>query len=131
MAKLSKDFYKMYSLLNDWYGSERAKAEITAYTPQTVAVGEVADKILEKAISPDLFKTIRIAEKWEKIAGTQIAKISSPLNFKRKVLYVQVSNSVWLRELATGPAKAMILQKINELFGEKYCKEIKFIPGGR
>lgn len=131
MAKASKDFYKMYSLLNDWYGSERAKTEITAYTPKTVAVGEAADKILQKTISPELFKTIRITENWKKIAGAQIAKISSPLNCQRKILYVQVNNSVWLRELATGPAKEMILQKVNDLLGEKYCKDIKFIPGGR
>jgi len=121
----------MYSLLTDWYGSERAKTEITAYTPEAVAVGNVADKILQKTVSPDLFKTIKIAENWEKIAGPQIAGISSPLNLKRKILYVEVNNSVWLRELAIGPAKEMLLKKINELFGEKYCANIKFIPGGR
>jgi predicted nucleic acid-binding Zn ribbon protein len=131
MAKLSKDFYKMYSLLSAWYGRERAKNEITAYTPKTVSAGDVADKILKKTISPDLLKTIRITESWGDIVGAQIAKVSSPLSFKKKVLYIQVNHSVWLRELTTGPAKGMILKKINALYGEKYCREIKFVPGGR
>jgi hypothetical protein len=131
MAKLSKDFYKMYSLLNDWYGRERAQNEITAYTPQTVSAGDIADKILKKTISPDLLKTIKITENWKNIAGAQIAKISSPVSFKRKVLCVQVSHSVWFRELTTGPARNMIIKRINEIYGEKYCKEIQFVPGGR
>ncbi len=131
MAKLSKDFYKMYSLLSDWYGRERAKNEITAYTPQAVSAGDIADKILKKTISPDLLKTIRITENWENIAGAQIAKISSPVSFKRKVLCVQVKHSVWFRELTTGPAKNMIINKINEIYGKNHCKEIQFVPGGR
>ena len=121
----------MYSLLSDWYGRERAGIEINAYTPKTESVGDVADKILKKTVSPDLLRTIKITENWKKIAGAQIAKISSPLNFKQKVLYIQVNHSVWLRELSIGPAKAMIIAKINELYGEKLCKDIKFIPGGR
>lgn len=131
MARLSKDFYKMYSLLSAWYGRERAKNEITAYTPKTVSAGDIANGILKKTVSPDLLKTIKITENWESIVGAQIAKISSPVSFKRKILCIQVSHSVWLCELTTGPAKNMIIKKINDLYGEKYCKEIKFVPGGR
>ena len=131
MAKLSKDFYKMYSLLSAWYGRNRAKNEINAYTPKTVSAGDVANDILKKTVSPDLLKTIKITENWEDIVGAQIAKISSPVSFRRKVLCIQVSHSVWLRELTTGPSKAMILNKINELYGKKHCKEIQFVPGGR
>ena len=131
MAKLSKDFYKMYSLLSAWYGRERAQNEITAYTPQAVSAGDIANGILKKTVSPDLLKTIKITENWESIAGKQIAKISSPVSFQKKVLTVQVKHSVWFRELSTGPAKNMIIKKINELYGKNHCKEIQFVPGGR
>ena len=131
MAKLSKDFYKMYSLLSTWYGRERAKNEINAYTPKTVSAGDVAANILKKTISPDALKTIKITENWGNIVGAQIAKISSPLSFKKKILYIQVEHSVWFRELSTGPSRHMILKKINEFYGQKHCKEIKFIPAGR
>ena len=131
MARLSKNFYKMYSLLGAWYGWERAKTEITAYTPKAVSAGDAAEKILKKTVSTDLLKTIKITENWGNIVGAQIAKISSPLSFKKKILYIQVNHSAWLHELTTGPAKIMILKKINELYGEKYCREVKFIPGGR
>jgi predicted nucleic acid-binding Zn ribbon protein len=131
LAKLSKDFYKMYSLLSDWYGRERAKNEITAYTPKTELAGDVAGEILRKTVSPDLFRTIKITEEWENIAGAQIAKIASPLSIKRKILTIQVKHSVWLRELSCGPAKAMLIKKVNKLLGEGKCKDIKFVPGGR
>ena len=131
MARLTKDFYKMYSLLNAWYGRERAKNEITAYTPKTESAGDIADKILKKTVSPDLRRTIQISENWENIVGAQIAKISSPVSFKKKVLCIQVSHSVWLRELTSGPSKGMILKKINEKYGKNHCKELQFVPGGR
>ena len=131
MAKLSKDFYKMYSLLSDWYGRERAKNEITAYTPEAVSAGDVAGKILKRTVSPDLLKTIRITENWENIVGAQIAKISSPVSFRKKVLCIQVSHSVWFRELSTKASKTMILKKLNDLYGKNYCKDIQLVPGGR
>ncbi len=131
MAKLSKDFYKMYSLLSDWYGRERAQNEITAYTPETVPAGDIAGEILKKTVSPDLLKTIKITENWKDIVGVQIAKISSPVSFKKKVLCIQVSHSVWFRELSTTAYKTMIIKKINELYGKNHCKEIQLVPGGR
>jgi len=131
MARLSKDFYKMYSLLSAWYGRDRAKNEINAYTPKTVSAGDVADKILKKTVSPDLLKTIKITENWESIVGAQIAKISSPLSFQKNILRIQVSHSVWLRELSSGPSKHMIIKKVNDFYGKKNCKELQFVPGGR
>ncbi len=121
----------MYSLLSAWYGRERARVEISAYTPDTESAGDVAGKILKKTVSPDLLKTIQITENWQDIVGAQIAKIAFPLSFKRKILYIQVTHSVWLRELTIGPAKAMILKKINDLYGKKQCRDIKFVPAGR
>lgn len=121
----------MYSLLSDWYGRERAKNEITAYTPEAVSAGDTAGKILKKLVSPDLLKTIKITENWENIVGVQIAKISSPVSFRKKVLCIQVEHSVWFRELSTGHSKEMILKKINDLYGKSYCKEIQLVPGGR
>jgi predicted nucleic acid-binding Zn ribbon protein len=131
MAGLSKDFYKMYSLLSAWYGREQAREEITAYTPKAESIGDVASKILKKTASPDIVKANKVSENWESIVGPQIARIASPLNFREKILCVQVSHSVWMRELQTGPSKTMILKKVNELLGSRQCKDIQFIPGGR
>ncbi|MDD5729287.1 MAG: DUF721 domain-containing protein [Victivallales bacterium] len=131
MSGLSKNFAKMYSLLSSWYGQEQAGEEIIAYTPRAVTAGDAAAGILKKVASPDMVKGNEIFENWENIAGSQIAKIATPLNFRGKILYVQVSHSVWMRELQSGPSKAMLLKKVNELLGPRQCKEIKFIPGGR
>lgn len=131
MARLSKKFYRMYSLLSAWYGHEQAREEITAYTPKAVAVGDVAAKILKKNASPDMVKTSKIFEHWADIAGAQIAKIASPVNFREKILCIQVSHSAWMRELQSQPSKTMLLEKVNELLGPRQCKDIKFVPGGR
>ncbi|MDD5698693.1 MAG: DUF721 domain-containing protein [Victivallaceae bacterium] len=131
MARLNRNFNKICSLLNDWYGPERAKVEITAHTPKVESVGEAARRLLKKTISPDLLRTIEITENWPQIAGPQIARIAAPVSFKRKILYIQVSHSIWLQELSSGPAKEMIIRKINELYEEAPCREIKFLPAGR
>jgi len=131
MARLSKDFYKMYSLLKDWYGKERAKVEINAYTPKAVAAGDVAHKLLKKTLCPDLLKSIKLRENWADIVGAQIAEIASPVSLKEKVLYVEVKHSVWLRELSVGATKAMLIKKINERYKEINCRDIQFVPEGR
>ena len=131
MARLDKNFYTMRSLLTEWYGRERAKHEINAYTPKAESIGDVANKILKKTVSPELARSIKVRDNWEEIVGAQIAKVTSPLSFDKKILTVQVMHSVWLRELSFGPSKNMIIKKINDYCGEKVCSELRLVPGGR
>jgi predicted nucleic acid-binding Zn ribbon protein len=127
---MTKSFYKTYEVLCDWYGKERADQEIVAYCPQPVSVADTARKILQGVLSDEALQVLKLREKWELISGRQIAAVSSPLNVRKQVLYVEVFHSTWLREL-NGPVKKQLLMKIKKIIGDDFCDEIKFVPGGR
>ena len=130
MGRMTKSFYKTYEVLCDWYGKERADQEIVAYCPQPVSVADTARKILQGVLSDEALQVLKLREKWELISGRQIAAVSSPLNVRKQVLYVEVFHSTWLREL-NGPVKKQLLMKIKKIIGDDFCDEIKFVPGGR
>ena len=130
MGRMKKSFYNTYEVLCDWYGKERADQEIVAYCPRPVSVADTARKILEGVLSEDAMQILKIREKWELIAGKQIMAVSSPLNVKKRTLYVEVFHSTWLREL-NGPVKKQLLMKIKKILGDDFCDDIKFVPGGR
>lgn len=130
MAKMKKTFYNTYEVLCDWYGKNRADMEIVAYCPRPVSVGDTAEKILSRILSEEILQIMKLREKWELISGRQIASVSSPLNIKNKVAYVEVFHSAWLREL-NGPVKKQLIMKIKKIIGDEVCDDIKFVPGGR
>lgn len=117
-------------ILSEWYGNERARAESAAYTPDAVSVGDLAGKLLEKAVSPEVLDGIRLREAWQAIAGKQIASISEPVNLRNGIAEIGVFHNAWLRELQ-GPVKRQLLRKINEILGEERCRDIRFVPGER
>ncbi len=118
------------SLLAEWYDRERAKTESAAYTQKAVKIGDLADKFLQQAASPEVVDGIRLREAWTEIAGKQIAAISDPVTLRDGIAEVEVSHSAWLREL-NGPIKRQLLGKINQLLGENHCRDIRFVPGAR
>jgi predicted nucleic acid-binding Zn ribbon protein len=130
MGKMKKSFYNTYEVLCDWYGKNRADTEIVAYCPRPVSVGDTAEKILSGILSEETLQIMKLCEKWELISGRQIAAVSSPLNIKNRVVYVEVFHSAWLREL-NGPVKKQLIMKIKKIIGDGFCDDIKFVPGGR
>ncbi len=117
-------------MLAEWYGAERARVESTAFASQPVNVGDLADKFLEKAASPEVLDGILLREAWPEIAGKQIAAISEPINLRDGIAEVGVFHTAWMRELA-GPIKRQLILKINQKLGEERCKDIRFVPGAR
>lgn len=130
MGRMTKSFYNTYEVLCDWYGKERADQEIVAYCPKPVSVADTARKILQEVLSDEALQMLKLREKWELISGRQISSVSLPLNVRKKVLYIEVFHSTWLREL-NGPVKKQLLMKLKKIVGDDFCDEIKFVPGGR
>lgn len=118
------------SILSEWYGRERARVESAAYASRPVNVGDLADKFLEKAVSPEVLDGIQLRASWPEIAGKQIAAISEPINLRNGVAEVGVFHNAWLREL-NGPIKRQLIAKINQTLGEERCRDIRFVPGAR
>ena len=117
-------------LLTEWYGGERAKVETVAYTRKVENVGELAEKMLDRLVSPEVLDGIRFQELWPEIAGKQIAAISSPISLRDGIAEIGVYHTAWMRELS-GPIKKKLIQKINQKLGENHCSDIRFVPGAR
>jgi predicted nucleic acid-binding Zn ribbon protein len=122
-----KSQWLMKGMLREWYGEETARNEILAYRPSAIPLSESIDKVMGELVSPADLKLMEIKEKWESVAGAQIANIATPLNVRGKLLYVEVKRSLWLRELR-GPAGKMLMENIKKLCGPDFCNGIKFVP---
>ena len=67
-----------YGLLRNWYGPERAAVEISAHTPQPVALSEVVDAVCGDIRSPEVAHFIELETSWEKIIGPAMARLARP-----------------------------------------------------
>jgi predicted nucleic acid-binding Zn ribbon protein len=61
---------------------------------------------------------------WLKAVGKEIKKQTVANRIEKGVLFVAVSNPVWINELKY--LKLNIIQKLNQLIGKKVIKDIKF-----
>lgn len=117
-----------YGLLRNWYGPERAAVEISAHTPQPVALSEVVDAVCGDIRSPEVAHFIELETSWEKIIGPAMARLARPVRLQEKVLYLEVPHSALIRELA--PSLDLFLRRIAACIGKGACESIKLIPSG-
>lgn len=130
MARRKKASEILKRLLKEWYSEDRALNEILPHLPGPVHVSGLLDKVMSRLVSPDELRFMEIKENWTDIAGAQNAKVAKPVSFNNGTIYVEVSHSVWLRELSGGP-KRIIIGNINRFCGKDFCKDIRFVPCGR
>lgn len=121
-----KDFKALVQALDDWYGMERSRDEISAHCPEAQDASQLMQKILKKTVDKDLSMLISLQGNWSQIAGPQIAGHSKPVCFADKILYVEVKHNIWLRELDTAQVKTPLINKVNKTLGKKLCKDIVF-----
>lgn len=69
----------------------------------------------------------RILELWEDIVGAAIAKNAQPVAYQKRLLFVNVTSSVWIQQLQF--LKGDILSRITEVSGEGMVDDIKFRIG--
>jgi predicted nucleic acid-binding Zn ribbon protein len=122
--------YELRRLLNDWYGRELGENEMLNYLPSPQALSDTLDKVMARVVSDSDIRLFKLRDNWQELVGTQIAQVSVPHSFKDHCLYVEVSRSIWLRELK-GTTKSMILKKVQDSIGAEFCRDIKFILKGR
>jgi len=118
------------AVLKDWYGEERGRVEMVNYCPESQAVGELVEGLMSKAVSADCLKLFAIKDRWLEFVGVQLSKYSEPVSHKDGWLEVVVSHPAWIREMQ-GPVKKTIIANINRAMGENFCRDIRFVPGGR
>jgi len=89
------------------------------------------DKVLRKTLGKmDLtvkLEGYRVWPLWNDIVGEQIAKRAQPERLRNRILFVRVSNSVWMQELQT--MKPMLLERIHKAVKKAAIDDIRFKLG--
>ncbi|MCK9480176.1 MAG: DUF721 domain-containing protein [Bacteroidia bacterium] len=85
-------------------------------------IGEALDKMLDSYHIRDKVDLSKIRTYWKEIAGEVIAKYTTDLYMRKKVLYIKVSNSMLKQEL--NYMKTKLIQAINEYFKRQVVEEI-------
>jgi len=66
---------------------------------KVVPVAEHLQGLFQKKNWQTLWQTYTLTRNWSKIAGPEIAQRSEPAYVRKNVLWVQVSDSVWMQHL--------------------------------
>lgn len=91
---------------------------------QPLPIGKVVDAMFRKIPAPQNADYLSIYRTWKQTVGDNIARNSRPEGIRAGVLFVGVSNSVWMQELSF--LKKKIIEKINENLSGNRIKDIRF-----
>jgi hypothetical protein len=83
--------------------------------------------LLARALRPDVLKRLRatqIARRWEQVVGQKLFEKSRPDRIDGGTLWVAVKGASWAQELRM--RKDEILERLNELAGERLFKDVRF-----
>lgn len=95
---------------------------------EAVAIADVLKTVLKKLGLGQRVRVARIAQDWERIVGSKIARHCAPVSVKGKILVVNVDSSVWLSEL-TRFFKDKMLEQIRGEPGGEGIKDVRFRIG--
>ncbi len=92
--------------------------------PRPVAVAEVLEKVLKPADLQVLELRSRIRGAWEAAAGEAVAKMTRLVDYKGKVLWVEVPSNVWMQELQF--RKGALLRSLQAALSPKALRDLRF-----
>ena len=85
---------------------------------------DVVDELLKELGIADKLKEVSIINSWEEVLGTKIARATSRLAVKNKVLFVYLKSSIVRNELMM--LKSGIIKALNDKAGSKVIEDIVF-----
>lgn len=92
--------------------------------PETI--GALLDKILRSNTQyAQKARQYVLWDRWDEIAGEQIAKHARPLKMQDKTLIVAVKNSSWLQELTM--MKPQLILNIRSALNHQLIRDIRFV----
>ncbi|MCX6338324.1 MAG: DUF721 domain-containing protein [Candidatus Aureabacteria bacterium] len=95
---------------------------------EAVAISDVLSGVLKKLGLQHRVRVARIAQDWERLVGSKIARHCRPVAVRGGTLVVNVDSSVWLSELSNF-FKEKMLEQIHSEPGGKGIKHIRFRIG--
>jgi hypothetical protein len=96
-----------------------------AQKPSSLA--DVLEKFFNRSGMSRRMAEQKILDSWRRAVGRGIAEQTQSLRIQNRVLWVRVTNSVWMQQLQF--MKAMILRKIQEETGVADLADIRFFLG--
>ncbi|HEY5793004.1 MAG TPA: DUF721 domain-containing protein [Chthoniobacterales bacterium] len=108
-------------VLSEWRGLPQPDGE----PDRCVPISEVLKQILPKLGLKDRLDEQEIQDAWHEIVGDFLANHAKPSGLKHGVLLIQVIQASVRYELET-VWKAKILLRLQERFGAKKIREVKF-----
>ncbi len=117
------------AILDEWLGNNLSSERIVKNLPEPVHIKDALDNLLNRKNYPENTKLRELSDKWIKIMGNELARISRPTSIKNRILSIEVDNSVILMQLKTFHKKE-ILEKISSAFDPDFCVDIKFFLHG-
>ncbi|MDI6753971.1 MAG: DUF721 domain-containing protein [Thermodesulfobacteriota bacterium] len=96
-------------------------------TKKPVSLGEVLKIYFRDNGLKGKLEEQKILDIWEAVVGDAVATRTQPIRVKNRVLYVTVSNSVWMQQLHF--MKELIIKKLNERTGSDFLQDLRFFFG--
>ncbi|NQV17042.1 MAG: DUF721 domain-containing protein [Armatimonadetes bacterium] len=90
-----------------------------------ISAGNVLQKLVLDIAGPEFRNLVKIAFGWKKIVGKILAERTSIQKLEKKVLFVSVTNNVWMQELVL--TKSKIIEKIKMVLNVEIEDIIFFI----
>lgn len=88
-------------------------------------IGKTLDNFLNKKGFKKQIKEREYLTYWPKVVGAHIQKYTRPFMIKDQILWVEVTDSVWLYHLTM--IKLKIIDGLNAEIGQETIKEIRFV----
>lgn len=125
LRKLRKE---RLSLLNDWYGSDFAAAEIAAHISHPHSLQDGVRAVMAELETPEARALRTLRMRWPEVAGAWISRVTFPAEWSNGVLTLAVRHSALLRELK--PSLELLCEAINRS-SDCPCAEVRLtIAGG-
>lgn len=116
------------SILQSWYGPERALDERISRNPQLHPFSEALDKYMKGVVSEGAVLLDQISDEWGGIVGAANAKLCRPVFFRDGVLKVEINHPAFKLALDNPKMKTAITTRLEQL--KITCTSIQFIPPG-
>lgn len=115
--------------LADWYGADRAMAEIAVHRSPARPVGELLDGVLHGLGMADAVVLERVSTVWPDLVGADVARRASPVGLRGRVLTVEVRSPTWLYVLQREHRDEVCARLRAATAGD--VTDVRFVPPGR
>ncbi|MFH1757434.1 MAG: DUF721 domain-containing protein [Pseudomonadota bacterium] len=96
-------------------------------TKKPLRVGDILKNYCNRVGLNRRMNEKRLLDVWEEAVGEAVAKRTEPMRIKNRILYLKVTNSVWMQQLQF--MKEVIVKKLHEKTGIDFLQDIRFFIG--